>query len=65
MKDIKWRKEGTYEARAACWQLLDAAAETTKDPVLVNKLLNILVEERQCEVTNILLGPIIKAYLAR
>lgn len=47
-----------------CWRMLNTVAEK-KDPESVKVMLNILTDNGYTEVNNVLLGPLIKAYLLK
>lgn len=47
-----------------CWRILNTVAEK-KDPDSVKVMLNTMIESGYTEVNNILLGPLIKAYLVK
>lgn len=66
LKSVKAREsENSYHARAACFQALNAAADATKDPEQVRKVFQTMVDKNYIDVSNINLGPIIKAYLLK
>jgi hypothetical protein len=47
-----------------CWRLLSAMAENT-DPVQTRSMLQKLAELGYCSVSNVLLGPLVRAHLIR
>jgi hypothetical protein len=47
-----------------CWRLLSAVAENT-DPAQTRSMLQKLAELGYCSVSNVLLGPVVRAYLNR
>uniref|UniRef100_A0A1B6MDN1 Pentacotripeptide-repeat region of PRORP domain-containing protein n=1 Tax=Graphocephala atropunctata TaxID=36148 RepID=A0A1B6MDN1_9HEMI len=65
IKSVTPRDGQGFQLRAAAWQALQGVADSTKDPEQVKRLLAVLVEQKYIEVSNVYLGPIIKAYLIR
>lgn len=65
LQESKPRKEIGFTSRSSAWQVLQAVADTTKDPELVKKVLNVLVDNRYVDINNVILGPVMKAYLLR
>jgi hypothetical protein len=47
-----------------CWRLLSAMAENT-DPAQTRNMLQKLAELGYCSVSNVLLGPVVRAHLNR
>uniref|UniRef100_A0A1B6EW94 PROP1-like PPR domain-containing protein n=1 Tax=Cuerna arida TaxID=1464854 RepID=A0A1B6EW94_9HEMI len=65
LKSVKPREEKGFQMRSLAWQALQAAADTTKDPEQVKRLLTTLVDQKYIEINNVYLGPVIKAYILR
>jgi len=59
------REISRFIARNNAWRLLQAVAETHQDPEKVKKMLNLMVARKFVEVSNVMLGPIIKASLVK
>ncbi|XP_077295704.1 leucine-rich pentatricopeptide repeat containing 2 [Arctopsyche grandis] len=60
----KIRMKGGVSLERNCWRLLEAVA-TTISPTETEKMLSLLSRLGYCKISNILLGPVIRAHLLR
>ncbi|PSN31581.1 hypothetical protein C0J52_21546 [Blattella germanica] len=57
-------EEKSFQYRSSCWQLLNSLAESGKVDEL-KQMFNTLVEHNYIDVSNVLLGPLIKVHVLR
>lgn len=57
--------ERNFLVSSYCWRILNTFAEKKKDPEAVRVVINTLTKNGYTEVSNVLLGPLIKAYLLK
>ncbi|KAK0082850.1 hypothetical protein PV325_009743 [Microctonus aethiopoides] len=61
---IRNNGKSSFKIERQCWKLLDAIARS-EHPELVNSTLNLLVENRYCDIGTNVLGPFIRRHLIK